>query len=473
MIPAVKAWGGAAAGRLRAAAERGRETVRRLRTEADRLRPVRGAPEDPADFGIGRQRRAGWALIGIFVVGGTIWASVTRLEGAAIAAGVVGVESNRKSLAHLEGGIVREILVREGDHVAAGQPLLRLDTTMAGAALDLLKSREAALIARRARLQAEQSGQQSIALPPELLDQADRAEIVDLIEGELKVFETRIDNLKAEGRVLGERIAKHRTEIAGLKSVKASTERRLKLLRDEHAMIADLLKEGLVPRKRGLELERQIADSEGEIGEFAAQIARAGEAISEIEMQSALTRERHLKEVSRELQDVREQLAETRERLRAAQDVLERTEVKAPQAGTVVALSIHTLGGVVRAGEPLLDLVPDDDRYVVNLRIDPRDIDVVYPGMPARVRLTAFNARTTPTLEGRVSTVSADRLVDPDTGIAFFTGRVEPELTEDARHPKLTPGMQAEVFLVTAERTVLDYLLDPMVRALDRAGREP
>ncbi|PIW26308.1 MAG: HlyD family type I secretion periplasmic adaptor subunit [Rhodospirillales bacterium CG15_BIG_FIL_POST_REV_8_21_14_020_66_15] len=433
--------------------------------------PRRRAPRDarPLDRQITRLHRLGWALILVFLVGGGLWAATARLEGAAIALGTVGVESNRKSVAHLEGGIVRDILVSEGDHVVRGQPLVRLDDTMARATLDLLSARRDGLLAKRARLIAERGDETAIAFPAELLDRARDASVAELMAGETRVLTSRRENLERQDAVLTERLAKHEQEITGLKAKLAAAKESLVLLREEREMMESLFKKGLMTKDRLLAIKRRAVQAKGEIGDIQARIARAGEAKGEIEMQRVLNRDTQAKQVVQDLQDTQERLAEVREKVRAARDILARTDIRAPASGLVVGLKVHTTGGIIKPGQPVLDLVPDADRTVVELRIDPKDVGAVYPGMAARVRLTAFNARTTPMLAGRVTRVSADRMIDPQTGAAYFSGRVVPDAPG---LPQLRPGMQAEVFLVTTERTVLDYLLDPLVRAVDRAGRE-
>lgn len=237
-------------------------------------------------------------------------------------------------------------------------------------------------------------------------------------------------------------------------------------------MFQDLMKDGLTTRDKILTLKRKVVEAKGEIKDLNAQIARARETKSEYGIQRNLNRDQHMKEVTKELQSVREETSLLREKIHAALDVLNRTEVQAPQDGTVVGMQVHTTGGIVQAGEPLFDLIPENDRHVIELKIDPKDIDEVYPGMKARVRLTAFNARTTPMIEGRVSQISADRMTDPGSNTSYFTGRVIPETDGSEMYSKLTSGMQADVFLVTADRTVLDYLLEPLTRSMERAGRE-
>jgi HlyD family type I secretion membrane fusion protein len=230
---------------------------------------------------------------------------------------------------------------------------------------------------------------------------------------------------------------------------------------------------GVVSKAVLLALKGKKAGITGKIGDLQAQVARAQEGISEVKLQLKMPGSRDHNEVTEQIQKVEGDIADLRDKIHAAEDVLRRTEVVAPRAGTVVDLQVHTVGGVVQPGQTLLDLVPDLDRLIVDVRIDPRDIDVVYPAMPAQVRLTAFNARTTPMLSGTVTSVSADRMIDQVTGIPYFTARVVLDADDiDFDLKRLKAGMQAEVFLVTAERTALDYLIEPLVRRFARAGRE-
>jgi len=424
-------------------------------------------------FQTSRLRVIGWSIVVVFIFGGITWASATRIDGAAIALGIVGVESNRKSVAHLEGGIVREILVAEGDRVSKGQALIRMDKTRSRASLDLLQGRMDALVSKKARLDAERRDLATIEFPPELLDRAHQGKLLDIMDGEMQVLDTRRRNLDRKDRILKERIQKQRANIRGSNGKRVASQKRLKLLKEEFAMMSGLLAEGLVAKNRVLSVERKIADTQGDIHDLSSRVAQAGDEIAKLEMERAQIMEQHQQDVALTHQETNERIAEVAEKIRAAKDILQRTDVVAPGDGVVVALRQHTVGGVVQAGEPVLELIPDHDRYVIDLRIDPNDIDIVYPGQTARVRLSAFNARTTPMITGEVVHVSADRLVDPATGVGYFSGRVIPNtLTMQEDTPLLSSGMQAEVYLVTGERTVLDYLLDPLVRASERAGRE-
>lgn len=446
----------------------------RQRGYASRLSSESVSPEGDDLFhnNTSTYKQCGWALCCVFVIGGFVWSGIARLDGAAIALGTVGVESNRKSIAHLEGGVVKRILIDEGQKVTEGQPLIEIDDTRALATLDLLSNRQSVLIAKKARLRAERRDLPTIEFPAQLLDQGDDPAIIDLMDGELHVFDTRHQDLDRQDAIIRERIAKQSAIIRGHRAKRIAIQKRLDLLKDEFKMMSKLLKRGLVAKNRVLAVERSIVDSEGEYQDLAANIAEAGDEIAKLEMERALAVDRHRRDVATEIQNTNERIAEVNEQLRAATDVLKRTIVKAPEDGFIVSLRHHTLGGVIRAGEPILDIVPDHDQHVIELRINPNDIDVIYPGQRARVRLAAFNARSAPMIDGTVINVSPDKTQDPNTGVTFFTGRVMPDIGSLDTVPALVSGMQAEVFITTTKRTVLDYLLEPLFRSLDRAGRE-
>ena len=433
----------------------------------------RAVSDDTLDSVLGRWRRLGWAVIIVFIGGSLVWAANTRLDSAAIAQGVVSVESSRKTIQHLEGGIIKEILVTEGSVVEAGQILVQLDDTYAWTHLDLSQARYDAALALQARLMAEREGRKDIAFPDALMRQADDLEIREMMTGQKDIFEARRAKIANEESILRGRIEKHRREIVGLRAQMAAGTEHLRLLKEEIGTVEALLKKGIASKSLLLALKRQAADKKGKIGDHRARIARAEKSILEVKLQLSIPRIKSRNEVAEELQEVQGRVADLQEIIYAAEDVVSRTSVRAPQSGTVVGLRVHTTGGVVQPGERLLDLVPDQDRLIIDARVDPGDIDTVYEGMPARVRLTAFNSRTTPLLEGTVTSVSADRVTDPVTRQSYFTARVVPVAgTQSFDVSILKPGMQAEVFLVTVERTALDYLLEPIVRSFARAGRE-
>jgi HlyD family type I secretion membrane fusion protein len=453
-------------------------TANTAKPQADKRRTVSATPTVPLAAELRTWRLAGYGVIVFFIGGGILWSTTTRLDSAAIAHGVVGVESSSKTIQHLEGGIIKAILVENGQHVEAGQPLVKFDDTYAGASLDLLKSQLAGALALHARLIAERDRAPEIVFSDELLTYADDPEIGKIIAGQVDIFDSRRERIANQEKILRERIKKNRSEIVGLKAQIEAGEKQLELLDEEIVTAQALFERGLGKRSRLLALKRKAAEIAGEIGEYKAQIARVGEGISELQLQLTIPENHNLNQVTEQLNAVQERIANLRDKIHASDDVLRRTAVRAPQSGTVVDLQIHTAGGVVQPGERLMSLVPDRDRLVVDLRIDPKDIDAVYLGMPARMRMTAFNARSTAPLEGKVTSVSADRMTDPLTGVSYFSARVVPNEPNGESEVKtvqmasLTPGMQAEVFLVTKQRTVMDYLLEPVTRSFERAGRE-
>ena len=419
-------------------------------------------------------RRIGWSVAIVAVAGGGLWTATASLDGAAIAPGVLVVETSRKSIAHLEGGILSRILVTDGDLVAAGQELVQFDDTYARATLELLRGQRFAAEALRARLLAEREGRTEIDFPDSLLEHAGEPAVAEAIVVQVDAFAAQKASVADEVDVIDQRISKWRGEASGLGRQKKAAVRRLALMREELANNEAGLKSGVVARNRVLALGRQVAEQEGEIAELDTGIASAREAVAELQAQRRLPPGRRDHQIAEQLQGVQAQLSGLQEKIYAAEDVLRRTRVIAPVAGRIVDLRVHTEGGIAQPGEQLMDLVPESDRLIVDLRVHPRDRDIVHTGMQARVRLTAFNARDTPLLEGTVVSVSADRLTDNANGAEYFSARVVPDQAawERSGRPAITPGMQAEAYLVTGERTVLDYLLEPLSRGLERAGRE-
>ena len=406
------------------------------------------------------------------VLGG--WSALANISSAAIALGEVSVVSNRQTIQHLEGGIVDEIHVEEGSRVEPGQVLIRLSTTQAQANLDQLQARYLAVAAREVRLLAERDLRTEISFPDWLSSQQDDPEVLAVISGERNIFAAREESLNSHRSILRQRIAQYEEEIEGLTGEIEATESQLALFAEEISSMEDLIEQGFLSNQRFLELRRQEADTRGEQNRNVALVARARQSIAEQELQILELDSQRSNEVAAELRDVQTLSFELQEQINAARDVLARTDIVAPMAGTVVNLLVHTRGGVIASREALLDIVPSDDQLVINARVLPRDIDVVREGLEARVRLLAFNQRDTVPLSGRVSLVSADRFLDERTGLTYYLTRVE--LTEDAftnqEGLEIYPGMQAEVMIVTGNRTALDYLMEPLTRSVRRAFRE-
>ena len=405
-------------------------------------------------------------LLGIGGLGA--WAAMAPLQSAAVATGVVKVSSERKTVQHLEGGIVKEILVREGEKVAAGQVLLRLDDTTAHARVELLRGKLDRLLATQARLQAEQGAQDEIRFTERLLERADEEKVALLIANEKEVFKSRREAMESEREVLQQRTRQYEEQIAGLKTQIASTITQLGTIREEKDAVEILYKKGVYPKPRYLELKRGAARIEGQIGAHRSSIAQVEERISEVRLRIIELGKQRREEINTELQGVQSEIFDSEERLRAALDTLNRIDIRAPQDGTIVGLDVHTVGGVIRGGDRILDIVPHGDVLVVEANLRPRDIDIVRVGTLAEVRLTAFNYRTSPALPGKVTRVSADSLSDQSDNTSFYRVRVEidPEHTQDL---ELYPGMPAEVYLLTGKQTALTYLIKPIADSLRRA----
>jgi len=432
------------------------------------------ADELPARPGTRSIAIAGLLVVAAFFGGFGVWGALAPLESAAIAPGVVQVDTRRKTIKHLEGGIVEEILVRDGDHVAAGQVLVRLDDTQARATLDLLHGRWSAMRARESRLVAERDGLDEVPFPAELLAEHDDPDVAEHVEAQSRIFHARRASLEAQRAILGQRIAQYAEEIRGVEGKIASDERRYAIIREEVADLESLFDKGLVDKARMLALKRAQAEIEGERSENLARIARARQNIKEAELRITTLETELVREAVEGLREVRGELFDLEQRMRAARDVLARTEIRAPQEGTVVGTQVHTTGGVVGSGEALMDIVPAGDRLVIEARVDPTDIDVVHEGLAAKVRLTAYSQRRLRPLEARVAWVSADRMEDRRTGAGYFLTRLE--LTEDPaallEGATVNPGMSAEVMIITGQQTPVEYLLKPLTATFRRALRE-
>ena len=409
-----------------------------------------------------------------FTGGLVAWSSFAPLESAALAPGFVSLETSRKTIEHLEGGIIKSILVREGDEVERGQKLIVLDPTQASANLAILEGRQLALMARAARLIAEKEEQPQIIFPGKLGSNRDYAEAREIIEGEIGIFETHKETLESQISVLKQQNAQFSELISGLKNHIQAQVRQLKFTVEETELYQSLLEKGLTGKPRVLELRGRAAEMQGRISQNRAEIARAKQRMGETDLRIADLRTERKNQAAEELRAVQTELLDLESQILAARDVLTRTVVTAPNDGTVVALRIFTTGGVVNPGDPIMDIVPRNDRMFVDAWVDPKDIDVVHPGLPAKVHLTAFQKRHVRPLQGQVLWVSADRLIEERTDEAYYLARIEllespGDVLEGAL---LYPGMSADIMIVTGKRTAFEYLLEPITRSFRAAFRE-
>ncbi|MBD9641904.1 HlyD family type I secretion periplasmic adaptor subunit [Ensifer sp. ENS07] len=415
-----------------------------------------------------------FALAIALVAGVGGWATTTDLSSAIIATGVVVVDDSVKKIQHLTGGIVGELLVKEGDSVEAGQVLIRLDGTTVRANLAIVENTLAQLYARRARLQAEQVGLPSFDIDEDLAKFISSRAAARLAEGEKRLFASRRAALTSMKGQLTSRKAQLADEIEGLTVQLKAIEDALKLISEELNGVDSLYGQGLVPFQRVTILKRQRTELEGERGKQIAARAQAHGRSSEFDLQALQLDEDRRTEVSKELTDVEAKVAEYEERRTASADQLRRLDITAPLPGRVYQLAVHTIGGVVNPGETLMLVVPNAENLTVEARVAPHDIDQIRVGQTVEVRFTAFNQRTTPEVEGEVTTVAPDLVTDQRTGASFYPLRIRPKADSLAklRGFSLYPGMPAEAFIKIASRSVMSYLTKPFTDQMQHAFRE-
>ncbi len=439
------------------------------------VRPIRRALAAPEDRGPGvllrRPLRRGLLVIICFttVLGG--WGATAPIAGGAIAPARVNPDGGVRTVQHLEGGIIRTLHVRDGDTVEEGAPLVTLESVGASAEVHLLERRRQALVAEEARLDAERLGAAEIAFPADL-QEPDPA-IAALVQAETRVFETRRQMAESRKDILSRRIDQLHDRISGYRAQAESAERQIALAGEELATKDSLMAKGLTSKTDVLQLGRMIASLEGARGEHLAEIASAEQQIDETRVELLAVDVETTAESARRTAEIRLELEEIDRSLDARGDILRRAVILAPKAGVVANLQVNTVGGVVAPGAPILDIVPAAETLRVDARVKPTDIDLVAIGDTAIVTLTAFSGREAPRLEGRVAAISADALQDETTSRDYYAVRVEILHDELARIPSaLVPGMGADVMIVTQERTLIAYLLEPFGQVLRRGFRE-
>jgi HlyD family type I secretion membrane fusion protein len=417
---------------------------------------------------------AGLVILALFFGGLGTWAATAPLNAAVVGEAVVKVAGNRKSVQHINGGIVRELLVHEGDRVSSDQVLLVLDNTEARAEYDLITQQVATLQAQEARLIAERDGTAGITFPPSLVARTDDSIAIAAMDAQRDEFDSRRTALDGQASILSQRLFQLEDQITAGEQLLQSQQVQLQSVRDERASLDDLFKKGLVTKPRMLQLERTATGLEGQIATTGGQIATNRKAADEIDAQIRQLKSDQLAEVTGKLSETQAKLADLGPRLTNATASLGRLEIRAPYAGEVVDLAVFAVGAVIGSGERILDIVPDDTLLVVEAKVRVEDIADIAPGMKGEVHFTSYKQRVTPLIHGSVRSVSADRLTDERTQIPYYVAEIDVDAAELAANPEiqLYPGMPATVSITTKERTALDYLLGPLTASLERSFRE-
>jgi HlyD family secretion protein len=413
-------------------------------------------------------------VFGILLIGVGGWAGTTQLSGALIASGQIVVESNVKKVQHPTGGVIGELRVRDGDRVKAGDIVARLDQTVTRANLAIVTKGLDELFARKARLAAERDGSTAIVFPELLTSRANEPEIAQIMDGERSLFELRRTSRLGQKAQLREQEGQLNEEIVGMLAQQKAKKREIELINRELEGVRDLYKRNLVQLTRLTQLEREATRVEGELAQLVAAVAQAKGKIAENELKVIQIDQDLSSEVAKELREIDGKIGEFVERKITAEDQLQRVDIRAPQEGTVFQLSVHTVGGVISPGEAIMLIVPDADSLSVEAKVNPQDIEQVQLKQRAVLRFSAFNAATTPEINGEVSRISADITSDQRTGQSYYTIRISIPSDQLTRlgDVKLVPGMPVECFIQTGERTVISYLLKPLRDQLMRTFRE-
>ena len=433
------------------------------------------APSKTSRRSIRRHLLTGALVAGVLIASVAGWAGTTELAGAVIAHGVVVVDSEVKKVQHPTGGIVGELRVRNDQRVNAGDVLVRLDATQTKANLAVFTKSLDELNARQARLEAEKDGAETIRFPAELLDrEANDLQVAHVLDGERKLFGLRSEARNGQKSQLRERTAQLKEQVSGLTEQIEAKGQEIALIEEELKGVLELWKKQLVSLTRVTSLKRDAARLGGERGQLIAAKAEAAGKIAEVELQIIQVDQDMRSKVAEELSDVRAKISELSERQIAAEDQLKHIDIRAPQAGRVHELVVHTVGGVITPGETIMLIVPDNDALSVQVKISPNDIDELHPDQMALLRFSAFNLRTTPELNGAVSWIAADQTEDQRTGVAYYTVRIAVPEAEAVRlrDLKIIPGMPVEAFIQTESRTMLSYLVKPLMDQVTRTFRE-
>lgn len=426
------------------------------------------ATNNMANDDLGKAGRWGLWALAIGFGGFLAWAALAPLDEGVPGQGTVALDTKRKAVQHLTGGIVEQVLVREGDEVQEGQLLIKLDAAVARANYESARQSYFGLLAMQGRLQAEQEGKRKIVWHPDLQEAVSDPLIQQQVLNQEKLFQTRKSLLTSDLRSIEENIQGQEAMIQSYTSMLASRKQQLSFLQEELKHLRGLVQEGYAPRNRQLELERMVADAHASVADLQGNVMRARSTILELRQRAISRNQEHRKEVETQLADVSRQVLADGEKFRAVSNDLERTEIRSPAAGQVVGLTAQTVGGVVQAGQKLMDIVPKGAPLMLEARVAPHMIDRVNNGMPVDVRFSSFANTPQLVVSGEVESVSGDLLTDPQTNVSYYLARVQvtPDGMKSLGHRQLHPGMPVEVIFKGGERTMLTYLLHPLTKRL-------
>lgn len=422
----------------------------------------------------GRAARIGLWALGIGFCGLLLWAGLAPLDEGVPSQGMVSIDTKRKTVQHLSGGLVKEVLVGEGAHVQEGQLLIRLDEAVARANYEAARQRYVGLRAMEGRLQAEQRTLGKIIFHPDVLEAASDPQIGAVVFTQEQLFSARRAALQADLQSNQESIQGQQGLIQAYESMLDNRKNQQSLLAEELRNTREMVKEGYAPRNRQLELERMSSESSSSVAELLGNIVRAKRSVAELQQRAIMRQQEYRKEVESQLADVGREVPADAERFRAAKDDLKRVDIKSPVTGQVVGLAFQTVGGVIGPGQKLMDIVPEDQALLIEARVAPHLIDRVHQGLPVDVRFSSFSHTPQLVVQGKVSSISADVMVDPQTGVGYYLARVSvtAEGYQKLGKRQLQPGMPVEVVFITGQRSMLTYLLNPLLKRMAASMKE-
>lgn len=418
--------------------------------------------------------RLGLWVLGIGFGGFLLWAGLAPLDEGVPTAGMVTIDTKRKAVQHLSGGIVKEVFVKEGQFVKAGDPLLRIDDAVSQANYESIRQRYLTLRAMEGRLAAEQGGQAKIVFHPDLLRAAVDPQIRQAMDNQESLFVSRRSSLQAEQQAIREAIQGQEASIQGYEGMLAGRKAQQAFLQEELKGLRELVGEGYAPRNKLLEIERMAAESAGSIADIQGNILRARSSIAEMKMRLVQRTQEYRKDVDTQLADVRREVQGDADKFKASGDELARTTIRSPAEGQVVGLVAQTVGGVISPGQKLMDVVPQNETLLLETRVPPHMIDRVQPGKETDVRFSSFAHSPQLVVEGRVDSISSDLITEPQTNVSYYLARVSltPAGMKDLGDRQMQAGMPAEVIIRTGERTVLTYLLHPLLKRMAASMKE-